>query len=115
MRRCSFSGVKDFPHFAESFNYDREKSSIAHVLSNSLQLICTAVPSLSLTLPLSTEVWETDMVKREAKKGLNTSALAETEAEMAMSLHRDCTKNSFNTKSVETNVILDKCGNARIS
>lgn len=55
------------------------------------------------------------MAKREAKKGLNTSALAETEAEMAMSLHRDCTKNSFDTKSVEMNVILDKCGNARIS
>lgn len=43
------------------------------------------------------------IVKKEAKKVLNRSALAGAEAKMTMNLHRDCTKSSFGTKAVEIN------------
>lgn len=45
VRGCSFSDVKDFPQFAQSFKYNWKKSFIAHVLSNSIQFICIACSS----------------------------------------------------------------------
>lgn len=45
-------------------------------------------------------------MKGEAKKTSKTSALAETEAQMAINLHRDCKKKGCDTNSTEMNVIL---------
>lgn len=45
-------------------------------------------------------------MKTEAKKTLRTSALTETEAQMAINLHRDCKKKGCDTRSTEVNVIL---------